>query len=58
MTLDEAIAHAGEAGRRTLGECSANTCGLEHIQLRDWLSGLKEFRRKYGKCLDEQVQGA
>ena len=46
MTLDEAIAHAGEAGRRTLGECGTNACGLEHIQLRDWLSELKEFRRK------------
>ena len=57
MTLDEAIAHAGEAGRRMLSECGTNACGLEHIQLRDWLSELKEFRRRYGKCLDEQVQG-
>ena len=46
MTLDEAIAHAGEAGRRMLSECVTNACGLEHIQLRDWLSELKEFRRK------------
>jgi len=58
MTLDEAIAHADEAGRRMLNECSTNTCGLEHIQLRDWLSELREFRRRYGKCPDEQVQGA
>lgn len=46
MTLDEAIAHADEAGRRMLSECGTNARGLEHIQLRDLLSELKEFRRK------------
>jgi len=55
MTLDEAIAHADEIGRSMLGECSTNACGLEHIQLRDWLEELKEFRSKYGKRPDKQV---
>lgn len=37
MTLDEAIEHCQEKIDNT-------QCGLEHLQLRDWLIELKKFR--------------
>lgn len=52
MTLDEAIAHAREAGMRMADSEDCKSCGQEHLQLADWLEELKQYRLKYGK-LDE-----
>ena len=49
MTLDEAIAHAREAGMRMAGSEDCKACGQEHLQLADWLEELKQYRLKYGK---------
>ena len=37
MSLDEAIEHCNE-------KIDSTPCGLEHLQLRDWLIELKEKR--------------
>ena len=49
MTLDEAIAHAREAGMRMADSEDCKSCGQEHLQLADWLEELKQYRLKYGK---------
>ncbi len=38
MTLDEAIEHCNEKINNT-------QCGLEHLQLRDWLIELRTLKR-------------
>lgn len=42
MTLDEAIQHA----REVASNCSNKECGLEHMQLANWLEELKQRRQK------------
>ena len=49
MTLDEAIAHAREAGMRLVSSEDCKACGEEHLQLAEWLEELKQYRLKYGK---------
>lgn len=49
MTLDEAIAHAREAGMRLTRDEGCKACGEEHLQLAEWLKELKQYRLKYGK---------
>ena len=39
MTLDEAIRHCEEVGRK-----SCDDCAMEHRQLADWLKELRLFR--------------
>ena len=40
MTLDEAILHCDDVSR----ECTNSQCSLDHIQLREWLIELKQYR--------------
>ena len=47
MTLDEAIAHAREAGEKMAARCETRSCGLEHLQLAAWLEELRRYREKY-----------
>jgi hypothetical protein len=48
MTLDEAIKHCEEVISEQKS-CNMMDCANEHIQLRDWLLELKEYREKFGK---------
>lgn len=48
MTLDEAISHCDDVISEQ-ESCNKIGCMNEHIQLRDWLIELKEYREKYGK---------
>ena len=43
MSLDEAIEHCVDVFEST--DC--DDCALEHLQLADWLTELKEYREKY-----------
>ena len=47
MNLDEAIKHAEEAGIRLSSDCKTKECGLEHIQLADWLKDYKSLKTRY-----------
>lgn len=43
MTIDEAITRCSEKA-----VCDNTLCSLDHIQLRDWLVELKNYRERYG----------
>lgn len=43
MTLEEAIKHATEVTET----CENKECGLDHKQLADWLTELKDLRYKH-----------
>ena len=47
MNLDEAIKHAEEAGIRLSSDCKTKECGLEHIQLANWLKDYKSLKIRY-----------
>lgn len=47
MNLDEAITHAEEAGIRLSSDCKTKECGLEHIQLANWLKDYRSLKTKY-----------
>jgi hypothetical protein len=42
MTLDEAIQHCEEVSR----DCNNVQCSIDHMQLRQWLLELKQYREK------------
>jgi hypothetical protein len=46
MTLDEAIEHAEEVGNNLTNNCKTKQCGLEHLQLAQWLKELKQYKEK------------
>jgi hypothetical protein len=46
MTLEEAIQHAEDVGSKLMLNCETKQCGLEHIQLANWLKELKELKFK------------
>lgn len=46
MTLDEAIEHAEDVGTKLMTKCETKQCGLEHLQLAQWLKELKNFKEK------------
>lgn len=46
MELEFAINHAREAGERLSRGCDTKECGLEHMQLAEWLEELKERRER------------
>ena len=46
MTLDEAIAHAKEAGLKMVSNKDTHDCGLEHLQLASWLEELRSYKLK------------
>jgi hypothetical protein len=47
MTLNEAIEHAEEVGNNLMNNCKTKQCGLEHLQLAQWLKELKQYKEKY-----------
>ena len=47
MNLDESITHAEEAGIRLSSDCKTKECGLEHIQLANWLKDYKSLKTRY-----------
>lgn len=47
MNLDEAITHAEEVGRRFSSDCKTKECGVEHIQLANWLKDYKTLKTRY-----------
>lgn len=47
MNLDEAITHAEEAGIRLSSDCKTKECGIEHIQLANWLKDYKSLKTRY-----------
>ena len=47
MNLDEAITHAEEAGIRLSSDCKTKECGLEHIQLANWLKDYRSLKTRY-----------
>ena len=47
MNLDEAIKHAEEAGIRLSSDCKTKECGLEHIQLANWLKDYRSLKTRY-----------
>lgn len=46
MTLDEAIEHAEDVGNNLMNNCKTKHCGLEHLQLAQWLKELKQYKEK------------
>ena len=54
MTLDEAIKHAEEVGINLITNCETKQCGLEHLQLAQWLKELKQYKEKDGKFKESQ----
>lgn len=42
MTLDEAIQHCEEVSR----DCNNAQCSIDHMQLRQWLLELKQYRER------------
>ena len=52
LTLDEAIAHAEEAGKRLSANCDTKECGMQYIQLANWLKELKERRQNDNGTVD------
>lgn len=50
MTLDEAINHAYnvyDASKRLSANCDTKSCGMEHLQLANWLNDYKSLTMKY-----------
>ena len=47
MNLDEAITHTEKAEIRLSSDCKTKECGLEHIQLADWLKDYKSLKTRY-----------
>lgn len=52
MTLDEAIAHAEECGKKMICNNVTKSCGQEHLQLAQWLKELKERRQNDNGTVD------
>lgn len=49
MTLDEAIKHAEDTGKLMTRQCGNKqfSCGIEHLQLANWLKDYKSLTTKY-----------
>lgn len=55
MTIDEAITHAEAAGKEMIKRCDCKDryCGLEHLQLAEWLKELKDLRQRFAEVKAE-----
>ena len=47
MNLDEVITYTEEAGKRLSSDCKTKECGLEHIQLANWLKDYRSLKTRY-----------
>ena len=49
MTLDETIKHVERVGNDLITKCETKQCGLEHLQLAQWLKELKRYKENENK---------
>jgi hypothetical protein len=54
MTLEEAITHCEEVGRKNL-DCGNEKCGNEHLQLAEWLKELQGYRDERSNNADRET---
>jgi hypothetical protein len=54
MTLEEAITHCEEVGRKNL-DCGNEKCGNEHLQLAEWLKELQGYRDDRSNNADRET---